>query len=69
MLINVFTLYYRYSFYRHFNLYKYIFSPIVRTVFKQTGMNEVEKPRNNMLPLTEGFHIQSAPVESSEVLH
>ena len=49
------------SFYRHFSLYKYIFTPLNRVVLRQCGMNEVERPRNcaAMLPLNEAFHIQT----------
>lgn len=59
------------SYYRHFNLYKYVFTPLTRVVFKQSCANEVEKPKTDMLALNEGYHIQSilppAPGEENNI--
>ena len=56
------------SYYRHFSLFKYIFTPLTRTVLKQTCINEVEIPRRDMLPLNEAFHVRAvASVEESSV--
>jgi hypothetical protein len=56
------------SYYRHFNLYKYVFTPLTRTVFKQSCMNEVERPKTDMMALNDAFHIQTIlpPVPGEE---
>eukprot|EP00596_Hydrurales_sp_CCMP1899_P007705 CAMPEP_0119051172 /NCGR_PEP_ID=MMETSP1177-20130426/72879_1 /TAXON_ID=2985 /ORGANISM="Ochromonas sp, Strain CCMP1899" /LENGTH=194 /DNA_ID=CAMNT_0007030289 /DNA_START=28 /DNA_END=612 /DNA_ORIENTATION=+ len=55
------------SYYRQFNLYKYVFSPRLRLIIKQVLPLEIEQPSLTIFPLNSGFLLSNpVPLESTE---
>jgi hypothetical protein len=57
------------SYYRQFNLYKYIFGERVRLITRQVNVQEVEDPTGPMFSLNSGFPIADPAVAESTGEH